>query len=675
MRKRNSIIKAVRHTGGFLLALVIGLAPLSLSLPVTVKAQTNPIDLVLGGEGAIPFYIAGIKPSDSGSMTAELRNAGTKEGFVTIWVSDIVSSEGLNPESETGDKSEPGELDKYMLFNLTSNSLVSNLHLPASIKDLPRSATDYNYIDTMPIKAGQTIDLKWHWELPADTGNIVQGDSISFTINYMLMECIVTNVSPVVTPDGTFINNVTAESENSKGKLAIAAGTTGKTAENQSLSDIWVIEINKDPLPPESDKTHVSNNFEAGPEGTTFDRPVTITLSYNPANVPQGTSENDLFIALWDKTSGQWVPLANCIVNTAAKTISARITHFSRYSAQSPVPPSLPPAEEEPEEPAGGETSTTSAQLDIDIMDNASTIETENNGTVQKTVTLNDLDDSFVIDVNAGSRITGPDGATLSRIDLKPVEIPITLPDNIVLLSPIYQLTGYTSAMEAVPVFFLPPGRLTISYDPNKLPENAFLPFIATYIEGQGLVRLNLPANYIIESGKAQALISGETLFFIAVELAPAPPPLPPKFVASDLIINPEQTFIGETVTISITIANQGETEGSYELHLIIDRIVRAIEKITLSPQSSQTLTFEVSNLSAGSHQVKIADLTGEFSVVRMEATVVESKFNWLLLDTIVAAAIAIGVIALIFVIRRSRRTQSLIKDIKEIEELTFKDK
>ncbi len=679
MRKHSSIIKAVRYAGGLFVALVIGLAPLGTSLPPAVKADTNPVDLELGGEGATSWNITNIKPTDYGTKTVELRNVGSKDGFITIWVSDIVSSEGLNPESENGDTSEPGELDDHLLLDLSADNLSTNLNLPATINTLPRSVTSSRYIEVTPLKAGAIANLQWQWELPAQTGNDVQGDSISFTINYLLRECKIIDVSSFVTSTGNFTQDVTAQSDNNKGKLTIIAGTTGKTAANQPLSDIWLIEMDKEPLPPVTGKINVSLNYEAGPEGTTFDQPITITLTYNPDDIPEGVREEQLCAAVWDKSAGQWVRLDNYTVDTANNTISALITHFSRYSVQSPIP--LPP------QFAGGgdETTgtkvkpgaktevppTTGALLEVSILDSESTVEIGEDGTLSEALTLTDPDGDFIIDIDSGTRVTGPGGVMLSRIVLRTTDKRIAAPDNIVLLSPTYELVGYTADMEAVPVVFEPPASLTIRYDPWNLPENSFLPFVATYTDEQGFARLDLPPDSLVETGRAKALVSDETLFVVAAELAPPPPPLPARFEATSLIIDPLESFVGETVTISITIANEGATGGSLELHLIIDGIVRAIEEVTLSAQSSETLTFEVSNLATGSHQVKIAGLTGEFKIARMAVSVEETKFNWLLLDIIVGAALAIGAIVLYFLIRRAHRTRLAMA---EKEEITFRD-
>jgi hypothetical protein len=109
---------------------------------------------VLGGEGATNWSIGNIKPGDSsGTMTVELHNAGSWSCSVTIWVSDIVNSKGTNPESETGDTAEPGELGNYLIFNISGANLLINFTLPVEINDFPQSAVNTNHIYVNPLKA------------------------------------------------------------------------------------------------------------------------------------------------------------------------------------------------------------------------------------------------------------------------------------------------------------------------------------------------------------------------------------------------------------------------------------------------------------------------------------------------------------------------------------------
>jgi len=170
------------------LALVV-LVALAGSLSTPALAQEPTIDLELDVEGATSWDITGIKPGDTGTETVTLHNAGDVDGFVTIWVSDVVSSEGDNPESETGDTGEPGELDDHLLFNISCSRLSTNIGLPTTIDNLPQTTyPSPGYLWVTPLNVGDTVTLDWQWELPALTGNDVQGDRLSFTINYMLEE-------------------------------------------------------------------------------------------------------------------------------------------------------------------------------------------------------------------------------------------------------------------------------------------------------------------------------------------------------------------------------------------------------------------------------------------------------------------------------------------------------
>jgi hypothetical protein len=646
---KNNVMKIpVKNTVRVAISVITGLTLLGFS-PSVAKAGTNPVDLELGGEGATPWNITHIQPADIGSKTVELRNIGSKDGFVTIWISDIVSNEGVNPESETGDTTEPGEFADKLLLNLITDDLSANINLPTIINNLPQSATGREYIEIIPLKVGDTVNLQWEWELPAQTGNEIQGDNIAFTINYLLRECNITDVSGVVTGEGVFTEKVTAKSVGSKGQVVISEGTIGKTKEGQPLTEIWILETDREPPPPPEDNTIVGIVYNAGPGGTTFDRPITITLAYNPADIPQGTDEGTLIIALWDEAVGEWIPIDGCTVNRANKTISAQVSQFSRYTILAP-PSSQPDTEPVEEEEASPATTI----LEINMLGWESSVEIGADGTLTEALTLTDRNKNFIINIDGGTRVTGSDGAILSLIELRITDESIVVPDGTIVLSPVYELTGYNIDMESTGLDFYPPARLTIRYDPQNLPENALLPFVADYTEEQDLVQLQPPPDSLVEIGKAKALISHASLFVVAVEVAPPPPPLPAKFEISNLIINPQKAYLGETVTINLTITNEGATFGSFELHLIIDGIVRAIEEVTLAAGSSETLTFELSNLAVGSHQVEVAGLTGRFNIVRMTVTPEEPEFNWFILDFSVGATLITGLLALYIVTRRS---------------------
>lgn len=169
------------------LVAVFGLAMFS-SLAVPVAAATPTVRLVLGGSGATPWAIGAIAPGDTGTKAVTLSNTGFSDGVVTIWISDIVNSEGDNPQSETGNMAEPGELGNYLILNVSGDNLSADFILPARIHELPQGEGDTKHIYLNPLKAFSTLALQWEWRLPPETGDDIQGDVLSFTINYMLEE-------------------------------------------------------------------------------------------------------------------------------------------------------------------------------------------------------------------------------------------------------------------------------------------------------------------------------------------------------------------------------------------------------------------------------------------------------------------------------------------------------
>jgi len=170
-----------------ILVIGIALAPITLR-PLSAQAQDSSVDLVLNGQGAISWLIENIKPGDSGNIIVNLHNIGTQSGTVNIWISDIVNAEGTNPESETGNTAEPGELGTYLLFNVSCSKLKTNISLPAAVPNLPQSVSSANYVGIDRLNAGESLEITWIWELPTQVENNVQGDSLSFAINYVLEE-------------------------------------------------------------------------------------------------------------------------------------------------------------------------------------------------------------------------------------------------------------------------------------------------------------------------------------------------------------------------------------------------------------------------------------------------------------------------------------------------------
>ncbi len=95
--------------------------------------------------------------------------------------------------------------------------------------------------------------------------------------------------------------------------------------------------------------------------------------------------------------------------------------------------------------------------------------------------------------------------------------------------------------------------------------------------------------------------------------------PAPAAFSVSDLSIQPAEVQPNEIVTITVSVANTGGTEGSYSVVLNINGAKEAEKSVTIAAGSSQDVSFSVTREDAGSYSVSVAGLSRSFTVVAPE--------------------------------------------------------
>jgi hypothetical protein len=357
-----------------LIILLLATAPLCL-LPAPVQAA-DVINLELDSEGATSWNVTDIKPCFSGTKTVTLKNTGTASGTVSIWISDIISTEGLNPEPETGDTAEPGELDRYLLLGVTANNLSTNLTLPTTVNNFPTSAADTKYIRISPLGPGATVTLTWVWQLPCQTGNEVQGDTLSFAIKYMLEEelpppppatgdgggniavadltCPLTLTvnmagrvaTTCMTTEGVLCGTVVASDATGKNIFTIENGARVILSGNIVPQLITVREATTIPPAPENavivgkvyDFNAYPSDSVATPSPISISPPAKLVLGYDPDELPQNTAE--LFIGYYDAEKG-WLatsPIPGFVAREGeAHCLVSHFTPFAVLASMSPL--------------------------------------------------------------------------------------------------------------------------------------------------------------------------------------------------------------------------------------------------------------------------------------------------------------------------------------------------
>lgn len=185
--------------------------------------------------------------------------------------------------------------------------------------------------------------------------------SFSFTLNAPSQQVIVgggggggeaalapgtTKVSNFVTTGGVFTQAVTASSADGKVKLNIPKGTVGKTKDGKPLSEITIVPMTTAPTGA-STINLLGQIYGIGPDGATFNPPITITFAFDPVKVPAGAN---LHVHYWDVAAGKWVTCPGCVTDTVNSVVTNnQIGHFTPFAilnlaalAPTPTPTPVP---------------------------------------------------------------------------------------------------------------------------------------------------------------------------------------------------------------------------------------------------------------------------------------------------------------------------------------------
>jgi hypothetical protein len=142
----------------------------------------------------------------------------------------------------------------------------------------------------------------------------------------------------ILTQDGVAMQAVQLTSPDKNVSLSVPKYAKLLNSLGNPLYTMSVTVVPTPPAPPK--ERSILATYDFGPSGATFSPALTITLNYDPAKLPQGASESDLYISFWD--GSQWQALAST-VDKNAHTVTAAITHFTNFAVMSKLAPTPTP--------------------------------------------------------------------------------------------------------------------------------------------------------------------------------------------------------------------------------------------------------------------------------------------------------------------------------------------
>ena len=133
-----------------------------------------------------------------------------------------------------------------------------------------------------------------------------------------------------ISSEGVMLETINVSCADGNATAEIPAGTKALDAEGNPLAEISCEPPDRPaPVPPDRNMIAV---YGFGPDGATFDPPITVTMSYDPVAIPAGVAEEDLVLAYYDAATGTWVEFTGIVVDTVNHTISGKTSHFTQFA-------------------------------------------------------------------------------------------------------------------------------------------------------------------------------------------------------------------------------------------------------------------------------------------------------------------------------------------------------
>jgi hypothetical protein len=178
------------------------------------------------------------------------------------------------------------------------------------------------------------------------------------------------------------------------------------------------------------------------------------------------------------------------------------------------------------------------------------------------------------------------------------------------------------------------------------------------FTTAEGSVQADQPQAEVATGGSvAQTVILPDNESKAAVYL--------PRFSYSPIVVAPVEALVGETISVSTLITNDGNSGGSVEAKLAVNNQIQETQEVSLSAGETREVKFPVTKYEAGLYPIDINGLGATISFLEpsirpeepaAQAQTVEKEFKLsLLLEIIGGALVAIWIIGGIILLCRRR--------------------
>lgn len=233
---------------------------------------------------------------------------------------------------------------------------------------------------------------------------------------------------------------------------------------------------------------------------------------------------------------------------------------------------------------------------------------------VTRTFVVKSFDGRVRLIIDEGTTLLNPQGECPICIGIHELAPATSPPEGAHIIDVVYDVVPDETT-------FNPSATLQYSYNPDDIPasiaEESLV--IAYYNEASG----EWTVLDSVVNTKASTVTAKISRFndFAVLGYEPA------AFEIGWLSITPIEVDIGETINITVLVANIGGQSGDYKVILKINGVVEADKDIALEAGASEQVSFSTSKNTAGSYSVEVSGLTGTFCVKPAPVTPLPASF------------------------------------------------